>query len=132
MVQMSPEYAGRAESVSFMTLDDGDDLIVSFAIPADDFGDVISLTLLRTLRYECFLDPEERGVSLSYDGRREVDSDLLVELNWQGDIVTLRTAGGRRFVLDVHRVAEDEVRDAKRILGMMNADNAFKLSVSAK
>lgn len=36
------------KNARFITNEDGDDLIVSFAIPADESGDVKSLTLLRT------------------------------------------------------------------------------------
>ena len=52
--------------VDFITTERGDDLIVSFAIVAGDFpGDILSLTLLRTPKYEFILDPDERGVSVS-------------------------------------------------------------------
>ncbi|MFB0552090.1 MAG: hypothetical protein ACETWQ_02145 [Phycisphaerae bacterium] len=55
------------ENASFITNEDGDDLIVSFAIPADEFGDVKSLTLLRTLKYEFIMDESERGVNVSFE-----------------------------------------------------------------
>jgi len=54
-------------NVSFITKEDDDDLIVSFAIPAPDLFDVKSLTLLRTPKYEFILDDAERGVNVSYD-----------------------------------------------------------------
>jgi hypothetical protein len=45
-------FSGRRgkimETVDFITLESGDDLIVSFAIGGEYPGDVISLTLLRT------------------------------------------------------------------------------------
>jgi len=47
------------ENAWFITNEDGDDLIVSFAIPADESGDVKSLTLLRTPKYEFALDESE-------------------------------------------------------------------------
>ena len=39
----------------FMTVEEGEDLIVSFAIPLDEQGDVKSLILLRTPKYESVL-----------------------------------------------------------------------------
>ena len=63
------------ENASFITNEDGDDLIVSFAIPTDESVDVKSLTLLRTPKYEFALDESERGVKVSFedfhDGRNE-------------------------------------------------------------
>jgi len=52
------------ENAWFITNEDGDDLIVSFAIPIDESGDVKSLTLLRTPKYEFALDESERGVNV--------------------------------------------------------------------
>lgn len=52
--------------VEFITTEQKDDLIVSFAVSAGDFpGDIISLTLLRTPKYEFIFDPNERGISVS-------------------------------------------------------------------
>ena len=52
--------------VNFITTEQGDDLTVSFAIAGSDFpGDISSLTLLRTPKYEFILDPDERDVSVS-------------------------------------------------------------------
>lgn len=51
------------ESVSFITTEEGDDLIVSFAIENPEPGDVKSLILLRTLKYEFAFEEDERGVN---------------------------------------------------------------------
>jgi hypothetical protein len=53
--------------VSFITIEEGDDLIVSFAVAGDFPGDVLSLTLLRTPKYEFILEPDERRVSVSWE-----------------------------------------------------------------
>ncbi len=50
--------------VNFITTQQGDDLIVSFAVAGNFPGDVLSLTLLRTPKYEFILDPDERGVTI--------------------------------------------------------------------
>jgi len=51
----------------FITNEDGDDLVVSFAIPTDDSGNVKSLTLLRTPKHEFAMEEFERGVKVSYE-----------------------------------------------------------------
>ena len=51
----------------FITNEDGTDLIVSFAIPVDEYYDVKSLILLRTPKYEIFMDEADRGVKVSYE-----------------------------------------------------------------
>lgn len=56
------------ERVSFITTEDGDDLIMSFAIiPGANLFNVKSLTLLRTPKYEFIPDDAERGVNVSRD-----------------------------------------------------------------
>jgi len=41
-----------AENAWFVTNEDRDDLIVSFAMPIEDAGNIKSLSLLRTPKYE--------------------------------------------------------------------------------
>ena len=71
------------------------DLIVSFAVcKPDDPSDIESLTILRTPKYEVFLEEWERGASVSFD--RDLEGDeivLLREVFYAPDdkCVTLRT-----------------------------------------
>ena len=53
--------------VSFVTLEDGVDLIVSFAIADEEPGEIVSLILLRTPKYEALLPADERGVTVSHE-----------------------------------------------------------------
>ena len=53
------------EVVAFITIEEGDDLIVSFAIADEEPGEIVSLTLFRTPKYEFILPTDERGVSVS-------------------------------------------------------------------
>ncbi|MCL0099092.1 hypothetical protein M1O16_04595, partial [Dehalococcoidia bacterium] len=88
--------------MEFITTEQGDDLIVSFAITGDLLGDILSLTLLRTPKYEFILNPEERGVSVSWE-EDEDESELLLGLERSADEVKLIT-NRREFTLDVSRV----------------------------
>jgi hypothetical protein len=65
----------------FISTENGDDLIVSFAVidPADP-TEIESLTLLRTPKYEHLLADWERGVSVSFERYVEDDDELLEEL----------------------------------------------------
>jgi hypothetical protein len=117
------------ETVEFITTESGDDLIVSFAIAGRaDPVDVVSLTLLRTPKYEFILEPDERGVSISHEDMLD-DEDMLESIRWEGTTVRIATRAGRRYVLDVRRVSDEDARQAKEILAAMNADHAFKLEV---
>lgn len=111
--------------VNFVTTEDGDDLIVSFAIPGDFAGDVLSLTLLRTPKYEFILDPDERGVSVSWE-EDEDEYELLVGVERSGDKVKLTTTR-REFALDVSRVDDRELRRMRKVLQKMNFDGAIRL-----
>jgi hypothetical protein len=117
------------ETVEFITTESGDDLIVSFAIAGrTDPVDVISLTLLRTPKFEFILEPEERGFSISHEDILD-DEDMLESIRWEGTTVRIVTRAGRRYVLDVRRVSDDDARQAKEVLAAMNADHAFKMEI---
>jgi hypothetical protein len=112
--------------VNFITTEQGDDLIVSFAIAAGDFpGDILSLTLLRTPKYEFILDPDEQGVSVSWE-EDEDESELLLEVERSGDRMRLKTTR-REFSLDVSHVDDGELRRMRKVLHKMNFDKAIKL-----
>ena len=117
------------KNVSFITTEDGDDLIVSFAIvPEDDLFDVKSLTLLRTPKYEFILDDAERGVNVSYDDFPDNEDDYLQKIEVGKDEVRLVTTH-RRYVLDVRHVEDNQKRRMKRILKKMNFDRRFALKL---
>jgi len=115
-----------AYRVNFITTEQKDDLIVSFAVATDDFpGDILSLTLLRTPKYELILDPDERGVSVSWE-EDEDESDLLLTVERSRDMVKLKTTR-REFVLEVSHVDDDDLSRMRKVLHMMNFDGAIQL-----
>ena len=114
------------EYVSFITIQSGDDLIVSFAIPGSDPFDIKSLMLLRTPKYEFILDDTERGVNVSYDDFPDDEDDLLEEVDIEGHTVRL-TTDHRSYTLDVRDVDLKEIGEAKKILETMKLDSRFKL-----
>jgi hypothetical protein len=116
------------ENASFITTEDKDDLIVSFAIPLDEEWDVKSLTLLRTPKYEFMLDESERGVNVSFDDFPDEDNELLEEIEIKGDVVTV-ISSYRTYTVSVKDVDQKQIDRSKRILQKMNFDRRFKLKV---
>ena len=117
----------KAYQVDFMTIEQTDDLIVSFAVASGGSpGDVLSLTLLRTPKYEFILDPEERGISVSWE-QDEDENELLVAADITRDAVKLDT-NRREFVLDVSRVSDGDLRRMRQVLRRMNSDGAIMLT----
>ena len=116
------------EKASFLTIEDGTDLIVSFAIPIDEEGDVKSLILLRTPQYEFALTESERGVMVSHDDFPDEGDDLLKELKVAGDVATIITCS-RTYTVGIGDVEEEEIEEAKRILQKMNFDGRFTLTI---
>ena len=116
------------ENVSFITNEDGDDLIVSFAIPIDDSGNVKSLTLLRTPKYEFALEEFERGVKVSCEDFPNDRSEFLKKVTIEGDMATI-TTDYRKYTINTKNVQPKEIQEARRILGKMNFDGRFELDV---
>ena len=116
------------ENAWFITNEDGDDLIVSFAIPIDESGDVKSLTLLRTPKYEFALDESERGVSISFEDFPDDRNELLRKLTIEGNVVTITTNYGT-VTVNIEDVEQAEIQESKRILKKMNFDGKFELEV---
>jgi hypothetical protein len=113
------------EQVAFMTNESGDDLIVSFALSQGEPGEVRSLILLRTPKYEFLLDESERGVSFSDEARWE-EEDWLRSIEFTREVVRIETQL-HEYTLDVSKVERREWKQAKRILKKMNFDGSFKL-----
>jgi len=113
--------------VNFITTEQKDDLIVSFAVAAGDFpGDILSLTLLRTPKYEFILNPDEQGVSVSWE-EDEDENELLLAVERSEDVVKLNTTR-REFTLDVSHVDDDDLSRMRKVLQKMNFDRAIKLT----
>lgn len=117
------------ERVNFITAESGDDLIVAFAVSRTDPGEIRTLSLIRTPKYEFILDDSERGVSVSDEDRDEDDNDLLEEIEFRGNEVRI-VSEYTKCELDCSRVDPEEVEDAKKILRAMNFDSRFRIQIS--
>jgi hypothetical protein len=121
----------QRELVAFITVESDQDLIVSFAVyQSDDPSDVESFTILRTPKYEVFLDKRERGASVSF--RRDLESEeslLLREVFYAPDdkCVTLRT-DDQTYKLDVRKVDPRELSAMCGVFREMNFDSTIRLT----
>jgi hypothetical protein len=119
------------ELVAFITVQTGDDLILSFAIcKPDDPSDIESLTILRTPKYEFFLDQWERGASVSFDRDLEDDETVLLrEVLYASDdkCIALRT-DHQTYKLDVRKVDPSELSAMCGVLRKMNFDSTIQLT----
>ncbi|WP_233860317.1 hypothetical protein [Paraburkholderia sp. HD33-4] len=117
------------ETVAFISTENGDDLIVSFAVidPADP-TEIASLTLLRTPKYEHLLGECERGVNVSFERYVEDDEELLEALHLDRKSAVVRlTTSLRNFELDIRKVDEREVKAMREVLTQMNHDGRIRL-----
>lgn len=101
--------------VDFITTEDEQDLVVSFALAPSAHR---SLTLLRSPQYEFILPVEERGITVSALDPNEQVRDLLRLVKWHVGSVTVKT-DHHEYELDISRVAPGDVAAAKKVLRRM-------------
>ncbi len=110
------------QHVPFLTVEDEDDWVVSFALGPQGAH---RLTLVRTPRLEFMLRPEQRGVSVGAEaGQRPA---LLVAVQWGAKSVDV-VSTAKRYSLDISKVDNATRTAALRVLGKMNFDQRFQLA----
>lgn len=112
-----------AEYVPFLTVEDRDDLIISFGIGKQA---ATSLTPLRTPKYKPLLSEEDRGVSVGSGASGKGCRELLVSVEWSECLVQIESTI-QRYTLDIQAVDPVEILEAKKILLKMNFDNRFEV-----
>jgi len=115
------------EHVEFITTESGDDLVVSFALSAGEPGEIRSLILQRTPKFEFLFDKSERGVRFSDEDTWDED-DMLQSIEISQDAISLRTLQ-RDYALDIRGVDRKELKRAEKVLRKMNYDGAFELRI---
>jgi hypothetical protein len=116
------------ERVAFIQSEDGEDLIVSFAIALEQPGEIRSLILIRTPKYEFLFDESERGVIFSDEYYMDED-DMLQSIEISQNVLHLQTLK-QDYSLDIYGIDKKEIKQAVKILRKMNFDNAFELRIS--
>lgn len=106
----------------------GKDLVVGYAIATVQPGEVVSLILQRTPRFEMLLPPEERGVLVSHEAHPESERELATRITVNGPYVDIETTG-RVYQIDLTNVEADEVADARKVLRRMHRRGGFRLEL---
>jgi hypothetical protein len=121
------------EQVSFVSLDDGDDLIVSFlVIRPDDPSDGRSITLLRDRKWEHLLPDQERGVKVADEGapdEEEWQDNLLESVRVSDSAVESKSMHFERK-LDVRKLGATDLQATRELLKKMNFDRRFILELA--
>jgi len=132
MIAAGPQSVRRKrtmELVSFISIEDEPpDLILSFAIWQPELEDIRSLILLRTPEYEFILDETERGVKVSDEALMDEEDDMLKEIEFSNDFVTIITEQ-HQFDLDLRKIDKEDIEQAKTFLKKMNYDNRFEIRI---
>lgn len=120
------------EPVAFVSLQTGDDLIVSFFVSSsEDPTDGRSITLLRDVKWERLLPAEERGVKVSDEADTEEDwqDNFLVEIRVGSKTLELTSSRYKRK-LDLKRLSKADRKAMTKVLKKMNFDRRFRLKVA--
>lgn len=121
------------EPVTFISVESGDDLIVSFfVVKSGDPTDGRSIILMRGRKWENLLPEWERGVRVSDEERSDDEEyeDNFLERIRLGNATVEITSKHYRLKLDLRKVERSELRAAKKLLKKMNYDKRFKLEVA--
>ena len=121
------------EPVAFVSVESGDDFIVSFfVVRADDFTDGRSVILMRDRKWEYLLDDTEKGVKVSdenFPEDEEFDDNFLEWIRLGNSTVEIKSRR-HHHKLDLRRVDPSDLRAARKVLKRMNYDKRFKLNVA--
>ena len=120
------------EPVAFITVESGDDLILSFfVVKPDDPTDGRSLILMRDRKWENLLPEWERGVKVSDEAcpDDEEQNDNFLERIRLGTSTAEIWSKHQRHKLDLRKVEGSKLTAAKKVLKKMNYDKSFKLEV---
>lgn len=116
--------------VAFISTETGDDLIVSFGVyDPDEPAEIVSLTVLRTPKYEGLLPEEERGATVTFEEENPEDNAYLLAVGYSPSerCVSLRANAGD-YTLDVRKVDPGELSAMRRVFQKMNFDDRIQLS----
>ncbi len=116
--------------VSFISVETGTDLVLSFAVvEPDDPTQIESLILQRAPEFEPLLEEWERGVKVAFERYGLDEDDLVEEVHWNNDTETVRIKTERRtYELDLCKVDRKSLKAMRKMLKKMNYDRRFLLS----
>jgi hypothetical protein len=121
------------EPVIFISVESGDDLIVSFfVVSPDDPTDGRSLILMRSPKWDSLLPEWERRVRVSDENltdEEEREDNFLERIRLGRSTAEIVSTYYCRK-LDLRKIEKSELKAAKKLLKKMNYDKHFKLEVT--
>jgi hypothetical protein len=115
------------DRVEFITIEDNDDLILSFSFDEQaEFG-VEGFIIHRCPKYEFALMPHERGPSIAWTNGDEIITVKEIELSREAVVIKTEY---EQYTFDTSQLSDEEIRVAVEILKKMNFDKVFKFSYS--
>jgi hypothetical protein len=116
------------DKVLFTTIEDNDDLVLSFSFEEGTRFDVEGFIIQRSPQFEFSLRPHERGPLLDWTDDDEIITIKEVELSRE---VAVLKSQYERYAFDISHLSEEEFRAVIEILKKMNFDNIFKFSYTS-
>ena len=113
--------------VNFLTIEEGDDLILAFSFDEGTRFGMSGFILQRTPKFESFLRPDERG--LLVDWTDEDERILVRKANLTSKQIAFETTR-ESLLFDVSKISEKEYSEMVSILKKMNFDKAFDLKIT--
>ncbi len=126
--RVSKSGSSASQYQTVFSTETGKDLVVGYAIATAEPGEVVSLILQRTPRFEMLLPPEERGVLVSHEAHPDRERELATCITVNDPYVDIETTG-RVYQIDLTNVEVDEVADARRVLRRMHRHGGFRLEL---
>jgi len=120
------------EPVAFVSVETGDDLIVSFFVSSgEEAGEGRTIMLLRDVKWEGLLPDDERGVKVSDEAEsgEEWQDNYLEEIRVGDTTLELKSTRYARK-LDIRKLSRADRKAMTKVLRKMNTDRRFRLTVA--
>ena len=114
------------DAVNFITIETGDDLILSFSFDEGTRFGVDGFIVQRTPKFELILKPDERGPSV--DWTDDDERILIKKINVTPREVLIETTR-EKHIFDLSNISGEEYSGMVSVLKKMNFDNVFDLKI---
>ena len=116
------------DKVNFITLQNDEDIVISFSFDeGTEFG-IDGFTIQRNPGLELFLDKDERGACIEWEDEGDIRVILDV-VNISREIITMKTKGKvHQYSFDIGNISDDEYTDLIEHFRLINFDNSISIS----
>ena len=115
------------DRVRFTTIEDNDDLVLSFSFEEGTVFGIDGFIIQRTPKLEFTLRPYERGPAIDWTAEDEIITIQEIVLSRAVVVIKIHYD---TYSFDISKISAEEFKGVIDILQKMNFDNAFKFSYS--